>query len=224
MPSVTINNVVYRTKKAAEESVREQLQTIVVDYNVTLRNSLNVTEHDDLWAFLYDLLQHHPELNELTGTEDAVTFHVMQNPMNRKAVHLEITLSDGNRTSFSWKKCISQLKQTKRSLVNMAMRSAIYPQIQEFKSKCKRCIKCNSSNHIEIDHCGAKEFRHLYTEFTSTRAIDDLATKSINFTTNFDTTNELTAEFATEWKQFHKANAQLQALCKQCHANKTFNK
>ncbi len=229
MSPITFNNKLYANKSSAEEAVRSKLREIVIKYRVSLNRTLDVYAGDENWEFLIELLNRHPELDAITNGEDIETFHVMQNPRNKKAIHLEVSLANNYRTQFSWLKCISQRNQTKKQLVKAAMREAIYYQIKEFKRLNRRCVCCNTRDNIEIDHCGEKEFRHLVQEYLSDAKDKDIDIDSLKLTTEdiqtvFDIDDSITEDFEINWQLYHEANATLQPLCKQCHDKKTFKR
>jgi hypothetical protein len=91
--------------------------------------------------------------------------------------------------------------------IKRAARAAVRDQIEAFRNS-KPCL-CGSRVKMEVDH--VRHFDDLITTFLDGRV-----------PTEFDYTDGCEPIFrepiATEWRDFHQANAELRMLCKKCNA------
>jgi len=161
-----------------------------------------------------DVLQNHPEYTDKVGT-GIESISIRMNRQNRAARELYITRTDGSEIDISWVICFTGKNRSYKSLLQLAMREAISPQILEFLKHNPACNKCGAANHLEVDHL-EPSFKELSSmvNFPPQIFLDGKYNGPV-----LQESNE-----KTKWINFHKENARLQVLCKSCHKVKTFEK
>jgi hypothetical protein len=205
---VTLLGTTYKTKKAAEDFVRSQLHAF--------------DESSPLWP---ELLSLHPEREEKIGP-GILRFYVSPNPLNWKALQLNIERVDGSCVDISWKTCVSGRAKTPRDNLRAAMRRAVDDQIQRFKGATHQdgalCMACGillPEKHLcHADH-HPKTFDSLAEEFLLLAAqppvtFDDCPR------THAPVFRAEDMAFSTEWESFHAARAELRLVCRTCNLTK----
>jgi len=167
---------------------------------------------------LLDLLKRHP--NYKTKTEYMVNLAIRQNKLNKSSLGVWIIKSDNNPDEdISWaKNCINSKNNSKQSELNSALRSSIQEQIMFYKKNntLQECGICNI-NGDHVDHINHFE---LLTDMFLKNHNKNLIPFDFDVMTDgsgrrcFKSKDNI---FEKEWKEFHKKNAKLRILCKECN-------
>lgn len=210
---IEVQGKVFQTKKALEEFVRSSL--ISIGYGNTLPSELK--------AFMDELLTRHPEHDEKRGM-GVQNYWVVKNPLNPKAVALEIERIDGSRVDVSWLTCVKGSGQTIDVKLRAAMRTSIASQIQVFKREALRdapmCAICGDHEqgpfwHVDHDPI---PFEQLVRDFLKTcKAPTEFADHPEH---NMATFRSEDAAFEQQWCEYHLIKAKLQLTCAQCNLRK----
>ena len=183
----------FKNQTLAKNWIKQQLERI------GYCESFNET---DKQLFL-EIIKGHPDKQE--GIED---FKIRP---EYKSYALFV-VRNGIEESISWCCCATGRGKTNNEMLNMALRNAIDYQIKDFREHNNKC-KCGNQNHLEVDHIIM--FKYLVKSFNENRTIP----------TNFkDEGNRYIVddeEYNNEWIKYHKDNATLQILCKDCHSVRT---
>jgi hypothetical protein len=202
---VHVGDRVFATKKAATEAIR----LILYRYGIG-----QVVNADDS-AFLLDLIQLHPEVEQKIGSGIAA-FSVEQNDGSRG---FWLTRVDGSRTDWSFLACLAPPTPEQESLAGL--RSAVRDQIEAFRVSmlARSDLRCAVSNaplnaeNIHVDH--DPPFQDLVLRFLAPRAMP-LATVRVKPTTDGSTVTELADDaLRVLWTEFHRTNAGLRAVTRQ---------
>ena len=154
--------------------------------------------------------------------EEIVEFHIVKNPINKKAFHMMYRTKKG-LVDFSWLKC--GLDSVDNSLIK-AMRNEIYEDIINFKKQCvKKCVFCDvTDSEFHVDH-HEPSFKQLSDSFLEDKNIDIMKYKynKDNKLTYFDDNDFRMVVFSNQWKDYHNKNCNLQILCAHCNLTKVKN-
>jgi len=181
--------------------------------NKGLCKSLKTERNEDFNDFM-ELFKYHPESE--TKLLNVIDLCIVSNKRNKKYFEINLIKSTGEYEDVSYRCCINQ--RNNNFNLNQALRYAIDPQIQEFRSKnINKCEKCGSTNNIHIDHIVM--FKNLVDDF--------LKTTSKPIPSEFDDNEYNGAKFKTsdkeienEWFIYHKKNAKLRCLCSKCNLSR----
>lgn len=166
---------------------------------------------DEEFRFLLGLFKYHPTKTDI----DYITkIDVIKNIGGHP--HLLIHRPEYEMEDISFIQCIKGKDPSIDTLQKKAFRYIISPQIIDFKKCNPKCVLCNSTTDIEIDHV-APTFIELFNEFKKTNTIPKEFIQDLYFITLPD------GEVKSRWYEFHLQKAVLQSLCKKCHKEKTFN-
>ena len=179
--------------------------------NKGLTNSLK-TERINDYNDLIELIKLHPEYSE--KSKNMIDICIKNNKLNPKYYEFNIIKDNGLYEDISYRECIHNNRQKKDSKIKEAMRTAIVPQILDYRyNNIMICNFCNSCQDIHIDHIIL--FKDLYNEFINNEN---------NIPDTFDTNNynqycftENDKDFKNRWYNFHKNKALLRPLCKICN-------
>jgi hypothetical protein len=167
----------------------------------------------------------HPDNTKLEGVIDIC---IISNKRNMSYYEFNLIKEDGSIIDISYRECFK--KRTKEQEIafnlNSALRVAIEPQINDFKKNIKnwKCDLCNSNVDIQIDHIIL--FKKLKEDF-----LRSLTAKNENIPNIYENdyynriifTNK-DKDFENRWCQYHKNNAKLRTLCKDCNLTKNQEK
>ncbi len=173
------------------------------------------TEHPTDYLEFCELFKRHS--NYPDKFMDMKDIKIDYNPIYHTNLIVYIIKSNGEIDDVSvLNNCISGKPKDK---LKIAMRVAIQPQIDYFRNIQTKliCEICNSTNKIEIDHHSELQpFAKLYNDF--------MITNKLKIPTEFDNTisclkcfKETDKEFNEQWIKYHKENAILRMLCKECN-------
>jgi len=164
---------------------------------------------------------HFTLFQDIVKKEGIVEFHIVKNPINKKAFHMMYKLKNGSMIDFSWLKC--GLDSVDNSLIK-AMRNEIYEDIINFKKQCvKKCVFCDvTDSEFHVDH-HEPSFKQLSDSFLEDKNIDIMKYKynKDNKLTYFDDNDFRMVVFSNQWKDYHNKNCNLQILCARCNLTKS---
>jgi len=180
--------------------------------NIGLCSSL-ILNNPNVYLEFMDLFKNHPEYPDKIN--DVVDISIIKNKITPKFFELQLIKNVKGEIiteSISYRCCIN--KPNKDANLKSAMRTAIIPQILDFRNKVLlECEICKSNEDIQIDHI--IQFQCLYNNFIKNR-------KDIPHIFDTDLCNRAIfnikdKDFKNEWCEFHKDNAKLRCLCKKCN-------
>ena len=130
-----------------------------------------------------------------------------------------------NREDISVRKLIEKSNQERdqHKYLKEACRFAIRAQIKDhlfFNEKV--CVKCESKQDLEVDHCGLLEFADIvecFKDFALKHSPNWL--EIVEIPKKFVSDPGHRIEGASQFRRFHLDVAQLQTLCKTCHLKKS---
>lgn len=213
------------TEKWRVQKHKELVESIDNEfYPLMLRDA-----YPELYKQVCSMIKRHPEYNT-ERFSNITNIQVRLNVTN----YLEFCIVniDGVR-SFSLKTCCRKTivtpEQSEKDKLPHAMRTAIHPQIQEFKndrpSICEKCSRLVAA--LDADHQKPFTFKTLKNAFLNHEWKSSIPTKFTksgelnNDNSQFDAFLEEDKDFEDAWYKFHEENAVLRLLCKSCHKEVT---
>ena len=127
-------------------------------------------------------------------------FSIVPNRINQRTMECQAHLSDGEFKVFSWVKAASGRVDTDHCKLMKTMRSAVVPDILEFKRDAICCNECGSVDSLQADH--VNPFRDISAEYIKLCG------------------SEVDEAWLSGWVSHHKSNAALQILCAVCNYRK----
>jgi len=195
----------FKTKKSAEEYVRDMITKIGVCESVKTHNR-------DNYNFLIDLFSRHPKYPEKIYNMTDIS--IVPNKVTPRFLELNLIRHDGTTDDISWRNCISGVERNK---FKCAMRVAIDEQIKLFRSthnnECAIC-KTTSADEYHVDH--ENHFEEILYNYLKTTT-KDTPTIFQNASNNMKMFMPDNKDYEDEWKLFHEANAKLRMLCSTCN-------
>jgi hypothetical protein len=207
---VQFGNLEFKSQKVAKEYVLELFE------NIGNCNSLKNIQDISLFNKVLDILKRHPQASvKLYNLKDIT----IENK-GRFGFYVSLIYNDGNKDDISWKMCITGRENS--DSLNIALRHTIDSQIKEYKnnndtSYCDEC-KNKTGNDLHIDH--VIQFKQLVNDFNKSRT--DIPTE---FDDAYDLPGRkifksLDSKYENEWKIYHRENAILRPLCRQCNLSR----
>jgi len=197
-----------KTQKQLKECVRKTLDKIGVC------SSIKQFYPDEWEGFMFLFRRHSDYPDKFHGLSD---IQIRYNPIFRTQLETIIVKNNGDEDDVSLlNNCITGKPKDN---LTIAMRNAIYPQIQEFKlHSVMECVLCHCTTNIHIDHY-QPQFVDLTTAFLqdwngllpNTFEQNDCHSKIF---THADT------DFELKWIAYHRSHAVLRVLCKTCNLSR----
>ena len=207
-----IGELEFKSKKAAEDYTRNIINTIG-------KNDC-INEDNKHFQFFVDLLNNHQRREYKIGC-GIKSFIITINALGTGFETL-IRRTDDSIESFSWKDCSSSTFKNNKDKLDIALRSAIQSQIQEFKLESEEiCAECNKHDKCAVDH-KSPTFYELKSTFLLSNPMREFTFRK-DIKTHQEIFSEADKDFECLWQKYHKENAVLQYLCKKCHNEKTKN-
>jgi 5-methylcytosine-specific restriction endonuclease McrA len=180
-----------------------------------LSNNLgkSCTSVSDNWPAWLQVLGLHPRWG--SRVHDITKARVVKSRVNA-AMNLQIATS-ARWFTISWLACVRQPKATTNNL-SVAMRSAIYYQIRQFRNlqKIKQCALCHAVTSLQVDHVIPLKVLILqYQEQTNI-----VTPTTFPYVRKTHAVTLPAGKYRQMWQQFHKKYAVLQLLCKPCNLHK----
>lgn len=198
-----LSNLEFKTKKQMQDHIR----------NIIYLLGESIIKPDN---------EHFKLFQDIIKKENIIEFHIVKNPINKKAFHM-MYRTKKELVDFSWLKC--GLDSVDNSLIK-AMRNEIYEDIINFKKQCvKKCVFCNVTDaEFHVDH-HEPSFKQLSDSFLEDKETDFLKYKynKDNKLTYFDDNDFRMVVFSNQWKDYHNKNCNLQILCAKCNLTKVKN-
>jgi hypothetical protein len=209
----------FKTQDQAKQYIRNIINELLVGEEIN--------ESHEKYATLMEIVSNHRDFQYKRGV-GIKYFYIVLNPLN-KCRELNICRKDNTNIVISYVVCAedsiidkSRMKvHDVRFKLYQAMRNAINDQIIEFKNtsvfKCVQCSNDDEETEYHVDHHNPSfmEMRDSYLEGkvcpTRFDYIDRL---------NISKFKEQDIQFASEWREYHRTNANLQILCKSCNLRK----
>lgn len=175
----------------------------------------------EVYAFFVSLFQRHPEKEKKEVsliTDINIRRFPKANPKGPLCVsdhQFFIIKSDGTEDSISWNSCVTGAINPVEKRLNWAMRNAIVKQIIEFKmaNKKKPCEFCGTYSNPTADHI--VKFMKLKDDFLLLNPL-----YPTEFSKNVlaqEVFREEDIAFTQSWYDYHRENATLRILCKECN-------
>lgn len=201
-----------------KEELRDYVIEIIQKTGITpsLKNT-----HPKVYTFFMSLFQRHPEKDrkEIALVTDIAIRKFPKIKDKKKLDYSEyqfiIIKNNKNQDTISWNKCVEMSEYPIEKLVNWAMRYAVKDQIIDFKNANinKPCELCASYENITADH--VIKFKNLKEGFLL---------ENQEYPKEFDKNEIGSVIFRKEdivfeklWQEYHKKNATLRILCKNCN-------
>lgn len=206
-----VGNVMFTSKKACENYVRNEIKKI---------GYKTIYQHTVEFLFLENVFKNHSEYETKKGN-GIDYFVITPNPLTGRDFQTKFIRPDGSEEVFSWVYCCQFKPRTNLENLTRAMREAIKNDIIEFKHKSQhKCQICGTEeSDFHVDH-NFPPFRDLKTNFlntTTTQQPTYFTECPVYCLTKF---REEDSEFCREWQTYHLSNANLQMLCKTCNLKK----
>lgn len=213
MPRVKIlhGNKIYNSKKEFERYARE-----LIYKKIGICDSVKGT---DYYEELIELLKRHHEFEDKSKNMNDLIIQ-----KNSVGNGLEIHFVDeyNNFTDISWRTAIKGKARSIQQNFTNALRETIFNQIMEFKkNNVNVCELCNSSKEVEyhVDH--KIHFQKLVVEFLDKNKLPVPKTfGNTNDGRNRTVFLKQDEEFKASWENYHKDNAVLRILCKDCNLSR----
>jgi hypothetical protein len=156
-----------------------------------------------------ELFKRHPEnKSKMFGMVDIK----LQNHLQFNNRCFFILYENGKLDNISYNLCISG--KPKNNL-KMVMRSSIKPQIDDFRINNKLvCEFCESKKEPQIDHI--IHFEKIYQDFLKVN-VEQVPTAFIKNLYYVNSFRDEDKPFETAWVKYHKENATLRVLCRNCN-------
>lgn len=127
-------------------------------------------------------------------------FSIVPNRRNYSSLETQAHMLDGTINVFSWNKCALDRKDTDHKKLRDVLRSAIVPDILEFKRDAICCMICGRTEYLHADHIDP--FRDLVNKYIE------------------DHGNNISNRWICGFVDYHKEHARLQILCASCNYKK----
>lgn len=237
----TINDISFPTRKSLEEHI----QQIVANSPKTPTSAFPVFGRklkleqvlflpQEIESFVKELIEtRYDNYDAKIGDRGLDRIFVSKNLEYPNTNCFYIIRKDGSFTDISWRACLTP--RNKHELVRRAFRTAIVPQILDFKAYIfgqGTEIRCPYTNDVltfdncHIDHTAPKTFEILYKEYLSNAGLKEedivlTASKDMSSTREIADTN-----IREDWQRFHKNFCVLRPLSQTgnlSHAKKDMN-
>jgi hypothetical protein len=224
MTKYRIGNNLFETQKQAIEYVRNMISQIEIEDIIDERHS-----H---FNSIMEIVENHRDFMIKRGV-GIHHFKIVINPLN-KCKELHLYRIDDSECVVSYIVCAqdSIINKSKMKIHDIkfklydAMREAISEQILKFKINCRSspflysCVKCGVNDQdieYHVDHDNPS-FMHLRDSFLNNKEFPTQFSYIQNtYVNKFRREDE---QFKNEWAEYHRQNASLQILCKDCNLRK----
>jgi hypothetical protein len=175
---------------------------------------------DTDYLFFLDLYSRKPSHQDYVKTIQK--FKITLDPIKKiKTNHLSCIDNNNKEFIFSWRSCCDGRDTKMTDKLKEACRTSIKEQTASCWCNNDKCYNCgkNKSDGFEVDHLN--EFSKIYKDFIETNKIkipDDFESDPITSQYIFKKEDY---NFKQAFQIYHKENAILRLLCKDCHKKKT---
>lgn len=216
MVKVEFMDKIFNTKKSFEKYIRN----IIYNEIGVCDDIKNI--YPEKYEILLNLLKRHPNYSYKTRKMNNLKFII--DPLNKRGLKL-IVVRNNDEESISWTTAIRGKNKSSKILFCESLRVAIEGQIKEFKkNKLKFCEICGCGGEIHVDHI--KHFSELVCNFLiqmkkEHQKIHKYFIKTKDGTDRVCLKNK---KFEKKWIDFHKKNATLRILCRNCNLKRKNSK
>jgi hypothetical protein len=210
--SVKIGDLEFSSKKEAIDYTRRVLDEV--------GRKVSIYPSHPKFPFFNDLLNNHSDRPRKEGP-GITSFGIQRNARDGSCHETYIIRTDGTKETFSWRDCASKSCLSDDQKLKKAYRCSIDSQIEEYKkSQPNRCVLCNSTDQLSVDH---KEptFYVLMKTFQAQTPLPVPTLFDKQAKTNAEIFTAADKAFEDAWYTYHKDHAVLQILCSTCHKTKT---
>ena len=209
----------YKTQKELKQHVRNMVDSIGVCSSIK-------ESHPEKWPdFIYLFKRHSDYPQKFYGLADIM---ICYNPIFKKQLETLIVKSNGEIDDVSLlNNCITGKPNDN---LTIAMRNAIYPQIEEFKNNSiLKCLLCSDTKDIHIDHFEPqfidlkKQFSNNWKGTIPNRFEQNDSHSKIFYKQGYDFCST-DKDFEKEWIEYHKKYAVLRVLCRKCNLTRKKSK
>lgn len=164
----------------------------------------NIGESSEHWGLINALWERSP----------SYVIGVLYFEVSRKFRGCAISAITGNgKIDWSVRGAVSGKDVNRWTMLTVAMRQAIRPQIQKFKAGCSRlCEICQSGGKLEIDH--TVSFKSLMRGYLDQAGPSPDVFVYMHAGWMFRPEDR---EFEANWQQYHEERCALRPLCVPCH-------
>lgn len=196
-----IGGVDFKTKGLAKKYVTETIRKYI---------GSEINESSDDFAFFMALWMKSPAwVDGATHFEVATKF---------SGAAIRAVTGDGIKIDFSLRAAIRGKDVNTWTKLTIAMRGAIRPQIQQFKTKCNgKCDMCDKCGYLEIDHI--IQFKDLMAGYLDSRS--RVFPEVYTYTHSGWIFTQEDLGFEKEWQEWHRSRCSLRPLCSVCHLSVT---
>lgn len=163
-------------------------------------------------AFVAEVLARHPSASVKIGC--GIAWFTTATTGGR---HFVIVRTDGSRTDFSWKECVSPSSHRQR--VQKAMRSAITPQISAFRDSQEPLACALDATHPGPYHVDHEDPSFITMANRFAEAKGGYASVLLRPHRDGDVNAELINPDLATWLAYHQLVARLRILCQACNCN-----
>ena len=206
-----VGNLNFKTKKDLHEYTEKLLEK---------KGICDIDNLDEDFLFFLSLYSRKPSHSEYVKTIQK--FKITLDPIKKnKANHVSCVNNNNEEFTFSWRSCCDGRDTKSSDKLKEACRTSIKEQTASCWCNNNKCYSCgeNKSDGFEVDHFN--EFSKIYKDFmeANTIQIPD------NFKSDLITSQYMLKKedyiFEQAFQNYHRENAILRLLCKQCHRVKT---
>jgi hypothetical protein len=195
------------------------------DYTRKLINSLGIKtipKNDKHYNYLLSLLSKHPDYDDIITLGTINSFFLAPNPLYKNNLETNINFDNGLTYNFSWVSASNFKPKNIKASIKSIFRHGIKYQINDFRDtiksyKCEMCNDTNANTNYEIDHINT--FQSLVDDYFIL-----YPNHPIKFTkdteTNITTFFKEDMHYLINFQEYHKKNANLRVLCKQCNLSR----
>ena len=212
----------YKMKYPEDFDDKEELRdyVIAIILKTGLTPSLKTT-HPKVYTFFESLFQRHPDkVRKEVSLMTDISIRKFPTIKSKKKFDVRdhqifIIKNNGTEDSISWNSCVDMSVIAFEKRINWAMRYSIKKQIFEFKNtnKNKPCEFCGTYSDITADHI--IKFKKLKDDFLSENPDHPKEFSKSKY--GSDIFREEDIEFEKLWQEYHRKNATLRILCKDCN-------
>ena len=212
-----------KTQRDVIFRIRNILNGVHIDSNPGGGGSSGMIGASDT-EFLLKVLRHHHQFDRKMGDSGMKHLEVRVNESwNGPSRGIWIVRNDGSEEDISWVKALKpEGKADAKEVVSSAARYEIFPQVHEVHNSAvaTTCEICGEEMvrgvSLHVDHL--YEFKRLFADFLKVSQLQysDIAVEDLGLAVRF-----MDRDLASVWTHFHKENATLRLVHKECNLRRT---
>lgn len=206
-----VGDLTFNTKKELHKYTENLLEK---------KGICDIDNLDEDYLFFLALYSRKPSHSDYV--QNIKKFKITLDPIKKtKANHLSCIDNNNKEFIFSWRACCDGRDTKLTDKLKEACRTSIKEQTSSCwvnNNKCHICEK-DKTDGFEVDHLN--EFSKIYNDFMQTNTIEipvDFASDPITSQSIFKKEDYILKE---AFQNYHRENAILWLLCKECHREKT---